>query len=182
MRIRLSRWQMWLVIVVGTVISCGLLYFSEKPSDSALIEPVSRTTRNSKDGRNNTDNSKVVDIALNLSKAMEQPVRANLSQAPASNLFASNDWTPPPPPRPAAPPPPPPPPPTAPPLPYSFIGMLEDQVKPTAFLSRDEQLLLVTAGDTLDGTYHVDSISGKEIAFTYLPLKQRQFLSISEAR
>ena len=64
-------------------------------------------------------------------------------------------------------------------MPFSFVGMLGDQAKPTAFLARNEALLLVTAGDTLDGTYHVDTVSAREIVLTYLPLNQRQSISIS---
>ena len=179
MRNRFSRRQIGLVIVAGTLASYGAFYFSGGSAEAGLIEPVTRASNDSKTGRNETGGTKPAATAASLSKTIVPPVRASLDQTPASNLFASNSWTPPPPPPPKALPPPPPPPPMAPPIPFSFVGLLEDQAKPTAFLAKSEKLLLVTAGDTLDGAYHIDSVSGSEIVLTYLPLKQRQSISIS---
>lgn len=106
------------------------------------------------------------------------PEREHVAAEPAGNLFAARSWLPPPPPPvpvKAAPPPPP----QAPPLPFGFVGMLEDRAKPTAFLSKGDALLIVSAGDTLEGTYRVDAVSPQEIALTYLPLNQQQHIRIS---
>jgi hypothetical protein len=75
-------------------------------------------------------------------------------------------------------PPAPPPPPTAPPIPYNFVGLLQDHAVPKAFLAKGDNLLVVAAGDTLDGTYRVESVSSSEIVLTYLPLNQRQSILI----
>jgi hypothetical protein len=77
---------------------------------------------------------------------------------------------------PAAPPPPPPPP-TAPPLPYTAIGDWTEAGHTVAFLSANDGLVMAEAGETLNGTYHVDQVSPGHITLTYLPLKQMQQLT-----
>ncbi len=70
------------------------------------------------------------------------------------------------------------PPPAAPPLPFAFVGMLEQSsARPTAFLAKGEALYIVAVGDVIDGTYRVESLSPNQIVVTYLPLNQRQTLS-----
>ena len=112
------------------------------------------------------------------SLALSLPERTSLNEAPKGNLFASTSWAAPTPPSPAPPEAVPPPPPQAPPLPYSFVGLLEDSAKPTAFLSNKEALLIVAAGQTIDGNYRIDTVSSKEIVLTYLPLNQKQVIQI----
>lgn len=101
-------------------------------------------------------------------------------------LFANLNWTPPPPPPAPAPAPAPPPKPAAPvtpPLPFTFVGMLErGAAKPEAFLAKGEALLVISVGDTLDNnTYRVDSLNANEIVMTYLPLNTQQTLSVPGA-
>ncbi len=101
-------------------------------------------------------------------------------------LFANLNWTPPPPPPAPAPAPAPPPKPAAPvtpPLPFTFVGMLErGAAKPEAFLAKGEALLVISIGDTLDNnTYRVDSLNANEIVMTYLPLNTQQTLSVPGA-
>lgn len=104
--------------------------------------------------------------------------------------FASLSWLrpppPPPPPPPPAPTPPPPPPPeppkpVAPPLPFTFVGMLErGAAKPQAFLAKGDALIVVSAQDTLDNnTYRIDSLNANEVVMTYLPLNIQQTLSVT---
>lgn len=105
------------------------------------------------------------------------------------NPFANLNWLPTPPPAPPPPalPPPPPPapakpaPPVTPPLPFTFVGMLERRTaKPAAFLSRGEALLVVSAGDMLDNnTYRVDSLNANEIVMTYMPMNVQQTLIVA---
>jgi hypothetical protein len=70
--------------------------------------------------------------------------------------------------------------PVAPPLPFTFVGLMEQGVpKPQAFLAKGNALLVVTAGDVIDGdTYRVDSLSSQQIQLTYLPLNTPQTLNI----
>jgi hypothetical protein len=99
------------------------------------------------------------------------------------DAFRTAAWTPPPapPPPPAAPVAvPPPPPPTAPPLPFSFVGLLEQKSsRPTAFLAKGEALVIAGVGDVIDGAYRVESLSPAGVVVTYLPLNQRQTLGPS---
>lgn len=81
-----------------------------------------------------------------------------------------------------APPPPPPPPPTAPALPFSVVGGISGQQiaegRPVAFLRQRDDVLVVRPGDEIDKTYRVETITLERIELTYLPLQQRQILSI----
>ena len=96
------------------------------------------------------------------------------------NAFESKSWyVPPPPPPPAKPLPPPPP--TAPPLPFTYLGRYDDLAKPVIFLVRGDRVLLVSAGDVIEGTYRVDGIVGTALGLTYLPLNIRQTLDIGNA-
>jgi hypothetical protein len=103
-------------------------------------------------------------------------VRDRITTDNAGDAFRAAAWTPPPPPPPPpAPAPPPPPPPTAPPVPFSFVGLLEQKSsKPTAFLAKGEALVIAGVGDVIDGTYRVESLSPTGVVVTYLPLNQRQ--------
>lgn len=88
---------------------------------------------------------------------------------------------PPPPPTIEAPPPPPPPP-TAPALPFTVVGGISGQKiaegRPVAFLRQHDEVMVVRPGDEIGSTYRVETITIDRIDFTYLPLKQRQTLSM----
>jgi hypothetical protein len=70
--------------------------------------------------------------------------------------------------------------PLAPPLPFTFVGLLEQgRAKPQAFLAKGDTLLVVAAGDVIDNnTYRVDSLGAQHIGITYLPLNTPQTLTI----
>lgn len=74
--------------------------------------------------------------------------------------------------------------PSAPPLPFQAIGGIRGQKigdgAPIAFLRHGEAVLTVKAGDEIDRTYRVESITHDAVEFTYLPLKQRQTLSLRQ--
>lgn len=98
--------------------------------------------------------------------------------APIRDIFAAKSWAPPPP-KPVAPlPPPPPPPPSAPPMPYKFIGKMDDATSLKAFLNRGERVYVVSVGEILDHTYRVDSIKAGQMTLIYLPLNIPQTLSV----
>jgi len=81
------------------------------------------------------------------------------------------------------PPPPPPvtPRPAAPPLPFRYVGAIEEQGERRALVMQGEQLHLLRGGDEVDGRYRVERVSDAGIDFLYLPLKQRQTLSLSRS-
>jgi hypothetical protein len=113
------------------------------------------------------------------------PERERVAQSARHDPFAPHGWVTPPPRRPPPkveppPPPPPPPPPTAPPVPYRFIGQLEDRkAKPAVFLTKGDTLLVVHVGDVLENTYRVESFTSTQVVITYLPLSERQVITAS---
>ncbi|KVD76338.1 hypothetical protein WS62_31875 [Burkholderia sp. ABCPW 14] len=105
-------------------------------------------------------------------------LRPPLSVDSARNPFAASSWLPP---LPEVPPAPAvrPAPPTPPPLPFAYVGGLDQKAaKPRAFLSNADQLLIVSPGDVVDGQYRVESISDTDVVLTYLPLNQRQVIAV----
>lgn len=74
----------------------------------------------------------------------------------------------------------PPPPPAAPPLPFRYFGRVKGtNGKSADFVERDNQIITVDAGETLDDSYRVERIDETEIVFLHLPTQQRQSLSIT---
>ncbi len=117
------------------------------------------------------------------SSAPDLPTRSRIPQSASKDLFAPKGWLPPPPPPPppvAAPPPPPPPPPMAPPIPFRFVGLLEEKSsKPAAFIAKGEALYVVHVGDVVENTYRVESFNSAQVVVTYLPLQQRQTIEVT---
>ena len=101
--------------------------------------------------------------------------------AAAENAFASKTWfvaPPAPPPMPEAPPPQPPPP-QAPPLPFKYMGSMNESAERTVwYLMQGERLIMAGTGDVIDSIYRTEGAEGGQLRFTYLPLNQRQTLSI----
>lgn len=175
MRDRFSPRKIGLVLVLAVLAWFRAMYFSGGAAERGVVQPATRAAGIDKNKRADTSAEAAAET---LSKKVVLPVRASLDQTGASDLFAPNSWTPPPPPTPKPLPAPPPPPPTAPPIPYNFVGLLQDRAKPTVFLAKGDNLLVVAAGDTFDGTYRIESIGANEIVLTYLPLNQRQSILI----
>jgi hypothetical protein len=71
-----------------------------------------------------------------------------------------------------------PPPPRAPKLPFTFFGRMLENNRTVVFLAQRDQTFAVSAGDTLAGSYRVEEIGSDTITLIYLPLKERQVLSI----
>lgn len=70
--------------------------------------------------------------------------------------------------------------PSAPPLPYTYLGQMEDETgHMTVYLAQGSRAINAMAGDTLDGTYHLDAVTENTVDMTYLPLKIKQTLQIS---
>lgn len=113
-----------------------------------------------------------------------QPTGEPEADSGESDPFAPRNWTPPPPPEPvkvvtAAPPvvavtvpegPPP--------LPYQFMGRLNEGDDQVVYLGRGDQALVARMGEVLDSTYKVTGISAAQIEFEHMPTKQRQALPL----
>ncbi|MFC5697085.1 secretion system X translation initiation factor [Pseudomonas sp. GCM10022186] len=102
---------------------------------------------------------------------------------PAADLFAAQSWyvAPPPPPPMAAPTAAPRARPTAPPLPFTFIGKLDDRQQLQVFLLRGEEVLVVREGDLIGKTYKVQRIDPERMTLVYLPLDIAQSLAVGRA-
>ena len=120
--------------------------------------------------------------ALDLQRLQRGP-----QQDPESDPFGTRDFRPPPPPKPKAVPgqltagglaPPPPPPPQAPPLPFVYMGRLNEEQSTTVFLSAGDRNLVVKPGDVIDSTYKVEQVTDSAVVLTYLPMNQQQSLAI----
>jgi hypothetical protein len=144
----------------------GVVYLTLSASpqtDSDVVEPVEPRAATSRSS--STRASEQIDI-LEL-----KPRRA----ADATKaLFASATWTPPP--KRVAPVAAPPP--SAPPLPFTYIGKrLEDGVW-HVYVSRGDETLIVREQQTIDGTYRIDAVKPPQMILTYLPMDERQTMSI----
>lgn len=67
-------------------------------------------------------------------------------------------------------------PPGPPPLPFQFVGQMNDSSDQVVYLARGEQALLARTGETLEGTYKVLAITPVQIEFEHLPTGQKQAL------
>ncbi len=108
-----------------------------------------------------------------------------LPEARTRDAFARKSWhvaPPAPPPPPPPPPAPPPPPPQAPPLPFKYLGQLQESATRTVwYLLNGERLIVAASGDLIDAVYRVEGADAGLLRFRYLPLDQRQTLTIGAA-
>ena len=106
---------------------------------------------------------------------LEKLQRAQRDEADqVQDIFKAKSWFVPPPPAKPEPPPPP----APPPLPFKYMGKLVEEGKLTVFISNQERNYAVKTGDTIDGSYRVDSVEAQRVQFTYLPLNMQQTLAI----
>lgn len=121
-------------------------------------------------------------------KPVRLPLLPSLARPPApekntqtADLFQSHAWTVPPPPKPAATAEAPAKP-VAPPLPYSYMGKLEDAPQGTLFLlSANNKVYTVLQGELIDRVWRVDDEDATALHFTYVPLALPRTLSKSAA-
>lgn len=71
--------------------------------------------------------------------------------------------------------------PSAPPMPFQFIGRLDDRSDLQVFLQNGEKIYVVRKGDVIDETWRIEGISDVELSFVYLPLHVSQTLSVGSA-
>jgi hypothetical protein len=95
--------------------------------------------------------------------------------AAVANLFPVQSWQPPPP-----PPPPPrkPEPPKAPPLPFKYLGQLQEDRGIVLFLEHGKLTLVARAGETVAGNWRIEKITPTQAVFNYQPLDQSQTLTL----
>jgi hypothetical protein len=75
--------------------------------------------------------------------------------------------------------PPPPPKPVAPKLPFSYTGLIGEAGQAKAVLVQGDQLHIVKKGEQF-GSYRVEEADAEKIVVTYLPLGERQTLTLGD--
>lgn len=69
-----------------------------------------------------------------------------------------------------------PPKPTAPALPFTYIGKVIEEGKPTVFVAKQMHHYLLKGGEVIEATYRVDKVEISRVVFTYLPLETEQVM------
>jgi hypothetical protein len=69
--------------------------------------------------------------------------------------------------------------PSAPPLPFRYVGAIEEGGERAVILTEDDAVHIVRARERIGERYRIERISATAIEFTYLPLMQRQRLGTS---
>ncbi len=166
--------QRWLVIAAFGLAVAMLAEWAPAPEDDVV--PVSKDNKRSMMKVKKTPSHDEAQLDL---QALHTRHKVDLEK---EDLFQSQSWyIPPPPPKPKPPPPPPPPPPPAPPqappMPYAFMGSYQEPGgKIAVYLTRADKLYTVSVGDTLEGTYKIESIKSGQLTMIYLPLNISQNL------
>lgn len=142
------------------------------------------------DGADIVEVAKPASAKRNAAPALSLPVLAEVrattgseqqgeSKQQAADVFKSHSWfVAPPPSRPvqAAVVPPAPPP-----LPFTYLGTVQDGGHTVVFLAREQRLYTVRKGEVIDGQYRLEDESRGRIVLVYLPLNTRQTLIIKGA-
>lgn len=169
----LRRSTIFLGLMLTGSLAAAALVSGDEPQAGEVVAPVSGQM---------SRRAAVEEISLP-ALHLEKLARAGIGE-PGQDPFAGKSWYVPPP-----PPPPPaqvsvqePPKPTAPPLPFGYMGrMQEEGGAAVVYLTQGARAYTVKQGDTLDGTYRVDTISRTQVTLTYLPLDIKQVLDIGGA-
>lgn len=175
---RLSRWR-WALLI--TALLTALAAMLPEPTDAtgdvaiatARARPVATRTATLR-----------ADSAPGSEPASSWPAPIRRAASAAETLASSTDaaWSPPPPPP--APPAPPPqravaaPPPAAPPLPFTWIGRLEEDGRHKAVLQGERKTIAAQAGDTLEGQWRIEALDESQMTVVWLPGQQKQQLSL----
>ncbi|MBL8430650.1 MAG: hypothetical protein JNJ95_12315 [Dechloromonas sp.] len=108
-----------------------------------------------------------------------EPASADLGRAEKGSKsidpFRTKSWY-------VVPPPPKPPKPTAPPLPFQYLGKINEAGETRVFLTHQGKHIIAKVGDVIHGTYSVEEIAGGQMTFLYQPLKEKQVLGIGADR
>jgi hypothetical protein len=70
--------------------------------------------------------------------------------------------------------------PEAPELPFRYMGKVIEDGKLEILLLRGDEHFTVTAGQKVDDEYRLDKVTASTLTFTYLPMKTKQNLEITQ--
>jgi hypothetical protein len=167
----------WLTGIAALVVA----YVVFGPKDSDSVEP----TRSSASPAAHAPHAATVSSSVPVARSLLALAHRVAEQSASGSLFAAHSWY-------VAPPPPPPVAvstapvepvkPVAPPLPFTYMGSYAPSgAAPVFFLTQGDRVYDVHIGDTLDGTYTVDSFNNGQLVFTYKPLNTQQQLTTGGA-
>lgn len=184
------RWVLWLLL--PTVALSALAWFdeSDSPADAKHTRRARRVPTDSAQApKRETD----ADAASRLAQAVERlelptPVKAAKATgsdaadpaaspdaaapaAPPIDLLAARSWY-------VAPPPPPPEAPKPPALPFKVLGRIIEGDAPVVFLANQNRNYIAREGVWLDNSYLVERIEKNRMTLIYLPLAERQYLTL----
>ena len=160
----------WMIIGAAFALTLAAVNWVNQTESIATAQASSTEVRPSPATQ---DTAKKADT-IQLNKLKRAPFDA---EAQADDPFKSKSWYVPPPPPKALPPPPP----TAPPLPFTYLGKLDEEGVMTVFLTRQDRNYVIKAGDVIDGTYRVDTVTPSSITLTYLPLDIKQSMPLGDS-
>jgi hypothetical protein len=164
---RLSILGVLLLLVIGAAVRLSFM----DSAGAMVIEPVERIAVPAMPTTSTANNIKTTGEGLRLDRLSRSS--ADVGDA---NPFAPKSWY--------IPPPPPPPQkiaaPTAPPLPFTFVGKMEDENGNwTIYLAKGSIPFVLKKGDTFDNSYRLEDLRDGSLIIQYLPLKTDQVLPIS---
>jgi len=173
----LTRRSKWLTGIAALVVA----YVVFGPKDSDSVEP----TRSSASPAARAPHAAAASASTPVAHSLLALAHRVAEQSASGSLFAVHSWyvaPPPPPPVAASTAPVEPVQPVAPPLPFTYMGSYAPSgAKPVFFLTQGDRVYDVHIGDTLDGTYTVDSFTNGQLIFTYKPLNTQQQLTTGGA-
>lgn len=180
MRLRLTRDNSprAAAVAVALVLVASIAAWRDDKGAAALAEPFERA-----DGIRQTAAEAKYRTAANQLDVdrLQRPVKEGI----VNDLFLTRNLAPPPPP----PPPPaahatvrsdplPPQKPVVPALPFGWLGRVAVGGKDMVAVSRNNEPLLLAVGDSVENTYRLEEIGDEAVVFIYLPLGQKQRLTI----
>ncbi|MFA6062924.1 MAG: hypothetical protein WC736_10015 [Gallionella sp.] len=165
---RFKRGPIFMALMLTGSLAAAALVREDEPASETIPPAVNKTLYR----------GDVAEKPYSLPKLkLEKLARAEVSE-PEHDPFAGKSWYVPPP----APPPAPvqqeaPPVPTAPPLPFHYMGrMQEEGGKLIVYLSQGQRAYSVSQGDILNGTYRLDKVASNHLVMTFLPMNIKQTL------
>jgi hypothetical protein len=178
-------WVRPVVLAAAGATTVGvLLHFAPSSGDGVVASVARAGDATSDPSRSEAGPSQAAPAAAAAPAAPNLPTRSRIQQSASKDPFAARGWLPPPPPPAPAPvvtvDATPPPPPMAPPVPFKFVGLIEEKAaKPAAFIAKGDALFVVHVGDVVESLYRVESFNSAQVVVTYLPLQQRQTIEVT---
>jgi hypothetical protein len=176
------RWLFWLLLPTVALSAVAWFDDADTPVDEGRVKRARRAPVNAGPVAPPVAEASA---ASRLAQAVERLELPSLAKAEKSapvdpadagasapvKLLAASSWF-------VAPPPPPPEAPKAPALPFKVLGRIIEGDAPAVFLAHQNRNLIAREGEQLDSTYLVERIEKNRMTLIYLPLAERQYLTL----